>query len=505
MDSLDLTFVRCPSCRSLVPAISTRCRMCGASLEATAAADASSSSLIGSVGASGIGSGSFDSSNPKSSGDSSAGLLAKSGVGGKQTSAPGAGTPDSEKPASERSGALAFDDASSNSGAVDDTGEELLVGYSESATVTGEDPLSAYVEEISSAGASESGALEIAGNAAPGKIGAGKSSENVAASEAAKGTNAATGKDKSAQAAVVRTELSTTGKADVAGSGNGGSATAKPAETNSNSAARQPFEARKNTNERRFSQAPSVVNKNLVNKIQVNQAQSESEVLTDRDSLASSIKEDNQNNNRRVDMKGSDSRSSESRGGASEGRGSNESRFSAAPNSAGAGSTGGSSAGGSVSGNAAVARSSSIAVVPSGSAAANNSVGGIRTRESASRESGAVFGSGHLVGWLVSYSDARGTSLELREGKFFVTAKSIKENDLVLDERSVSTPHALVGCGRDGSLTIQDLMSERGVFVRRRGSNQYRQEEEAIPVDHGDWLRFGDLEFLVVLIPAGIE
>ena len=32
----ELTFVRCPSCRSLVPAVSTRCRMCGASLEPAA-------------------------------------------------------------------------------------------------------------------------------------------------------------------------------------------------------------------------------------------------------------------------------------------------------------------------------------------------------------------------------------------------------------------------------------------------------------------------------------
>lgn len=33
-DSTELTFVRCSSCRSLVPAVSTRCRMCGASLDA---------------------------------------------------------------------------------------------------------------------------------------------------------------------------------------------------------------------------------------------------------------------------------------------------------------------------------------------------------------------------------------------------------------------------------------------------------------------------------------
>ena len=40
-DSTELTFVRCPSCRSLVPAISTRCRMCGATLEASAVPESS--------------------------------------------------------------------------------------------------------------------------------------------------------------------------------------------------------------------------------------------------------------------------------------------------------------------------------------------------------------------------------------------------------------------------------------------------------------------------------
>lgn len=144
------------------------------------------------------------------------------------------------------------------------------------------------------------------------------------------------------------------------------------------------------------------------------------------------------------------------------------------------------------SGSAAIARTPAVVAAP-------GIVPAARARET------QVFGSGRLVGWLVSYADTRGASLELREGKFFVTAKSIKENDLVLDDRSVSTPHALIGCGRDGTLTVQDLMSDRGVFVRRRGSNQYRQEEEQIPVEHGDWLRFGDLEFLVVVIPAGME
>ena len=32
-DSMELSFVRCPSCRSLVPAVSSRCRMCDAPLD----------------------------------------------------------------------------------------------------------------------------------------------------------------------------------------------------------------------------------------------------------------------------------------------------------------------------------------------------------------------------------------------------------------------------------------------------------------------------------------
>ena len=42
IDSTELTFVRCPSCRSLVPAVSTRCRMCGASLDVAAGQGAAS-------------------------------------------------------------------------------------------------------------------------------------------------------------------------------------------------------------------------------------------------------------------------------------------------------------------------------------------------------------------------------------------------------------------------------------------------------------------------------
>ena len=49
-DSTELTFVRCPSCRSLVPAAQKRCRMCGAVLDASGQPERSEERLVGKVG-----------------------------------------------------------------------------------------------------------------------------------------------------------------------------------------------------------------------------------------------------------------------------------------------------------------------------------------------------------------------------------------------------------------------------------------------------------------------
>lgn len=107
---------------------------------------------------------------------------------------------------------------------------------------------------------------------------------------------------------------------------------------------------------------------------------------------------------------------------------------------------------------------------------------------------------GRLHGWLVSYADPDGRSIELREGKFFVTGSSLKESDLIITDKSISTPHALVSVGGETGLRIQDLMSDRGVFIRHGESGAYQRREEPCTVEHGDWVRFGDVEFLVCLI-----
>jgi len=111
---------------------------------------------------------------------------------------------------------------------------------------------------------------------------------------------------------------------------------------------------------------------------------------------------------------------------------------------------------------------------------------------------------GRLFGWLVSYESPDGRAIELREGKFFVTASSIKGSDLVLEDPSISTPHALMSISESG-LLVQDLMSDNGVFVRTEGDGDYRREDGIIRVAHGDWIRFGDVEFLVIVVPSSAK
>jgi hypothetical protein len=107
---------------------------------------------------------------------------------------------------------------------------------------------------------------------------------------------------------------------------------------------------------------------------------------------------------------------------------------------------------------------------------------------------------GRLIGWLVSYEDPAGSAFEIREGKFFVSRSQIKgQNDFIIEHESISSPHAMLRSA-PGKLMVQDLMSERGVFRRPRGTEVYRAEEEPFALEHGDWVRFGDIEYLVSLV-----
>lgn len=120
-----------------------------------------------------------------------------------------------------------------------------------------------------------------------------------------------------------------------------------------------------------------------------------------------------------------------------------------------------------------------------------------------SSEPAAAAGEGSLVGWLVSYAgDRRGTAIELRSGKFFVGRQRLRGSDLVLADESISTPHCLVNAVAGEGLMIQDLMSERGTAVRKSGSQNFVNCSEPVKLQHGDWLRFGNYEVMVCLIPS---
>lgn len=111
--------------------------------------------------------------------------------------------------------------------------------------------------------------------------------------------------------------------------------------------------------------------------------------------------------------------------------------------------------------------------------------------------------SGRIFGWLVSFDRPEGNAIELREGKFFITGSQLKKHDLVIAGKNLSTPHVMVSIGREQGFRVQDLMSESGTFVRRRTSQSYEKEEGVVTIDHGDWVKFGNAEFVVAIVAYG--
>lgn len=121
-----------------------------------------------------------------------------------------------------------------------------------------------------------------------------------------------------------------------------------------------------------------------------------------------------------------------------------------------------------------------------------------------SAEPQAVRGEGKLVGWLVSFGDsAQGVSTEIRAGRFFLGRQRLRGNDFIIPHQSISTPHCMIVAGGTDSLVIQDLMSEGGTQLRRAGESSFSPITNAINVQHGDWVRFGQYEAMVCLLPKG--
>lgn len=109
---------------------------------------------------------------------------------------------------------------------------------------------------------------------------------------------------------------------------------------------------------------------------------------------------------------------------------------------------------------------------------------------------------GTLLGWFIHFGqDPRGTSVEVRSGRFFLGRQKLRGSDMVIADSTVSTPHCLITSSAQDGITIQDLMSEQGTFVKRARTNNYVPVQQVITLEHGDWVRFGQYEVMVCLVP----
>jgi hypothetical protein len=111
---------------------------------------------------------------------------------------------------------------------------------------------------------------------------------------------------------------------------------------------------------------------------------------------------------------------------------------------------------------------------------------------------------GKLVGWFVTFGEnAQGESTEIRAGRFFLGRQKLRGNDYIIPHSSISTPHCMIVAGGGDALMIQDLMSEGGTQLKRAGESTYSPVTNAVSVHHGDWVRFGQYEAMVCLLPKG--
>lgn len=111
---------------------------------------------------------------------------------------------------------------------------------------------------------------------------------------------------------------------------------------------------------------------------------------------------------------------------------------------------------------------------------------------------------GDLVGWIVCIGSGSDLPeyVEVREGKFFISSERIKDTDFVVESKGIAAPHCIVKATAGEGLVIQDLMTEKGVKLRRLKSGRYESLSSSATVSHGDQVKLGEQEFLVCLRPS---
>ena len=113
---------------------------------------------------------------------------------------------------------------------------------------------------------------------------------------------------------------------------------------------------------------------------------------------------------------------------------------------------------------------------------------------------------GDLVGWLIRFrEDRRGISTELRSGRFFIGSQKLRSHDIVISDKTVSTPHCIATASSAEGLFVQDLMSEGGTYLRRAGQDKFIPVQNIASVGHGDWLKLGAYEVMVCLLPSSAK
>ena len=105
---------------------------------------------------------------------------------------------------------------------------------------------------------------------------------------------------------------------------------------------------------------------------------------------------------------------------------------------------------------------------------------------------------GKLLGWLVILDGQNNQSVEIRVGKFLLTQKQLRQNDLVIDHPSISIPHAMFVCSEEG-IHVQDLLSSYGTYITR-GNVKEKKIDDQFELKTRDKIRFGHVETLLILI-----
>lgn len=114
------------------------------------------------------------------------------------------------------------------------------------------------------------------------------------------------------------------------------------------------------------------------------------------------------------------------------------------------------------------------------------------------------FKKARILGFLISFDkDEHGEILEVREGRSIITSKFVDQSDILLiEDDSVSNPHAVIKADKKGNIMLLDQLSETGSSVIRSGQPK---EIDAIgtPVDlkQGDIIRFGSRYFIFCAVP----